>query len=101
MGIVVDPEGNEARALLDMADFGGQHVLEVGCGDGRVTWGYADKAARVTAIEPSAKQIALAREQLPVLLQDRLEFRAIAFEEFAAASPPSAFDIVLLSSSLC
>ena len=101
MGIVVDPEMNEARALLDMVEFRGQHVLEVGCGDGRVTWGYADKAARVTAIEPSARQIALAVEQLPVELQDRLEFRALAFEEFAAASSQSVYDIVLLSSSLC
>ena len=101
MAIVTDPEGSDARALLEMADFRGQHVLEVGCGDGRVTWGYADRAARVTAIDPSAKQIALATEQLPPQLQDRLELQAIAFEDFAAASPPSAFDIVLLSSSLC
>jgi 2-polyprenyl-3-methyl-5-hydroxy-6-metoxy-1,4-benzoquinol methylase len=84
-----------------MADFRGQHVLEVGCGDGRVTWGYAEKAARVTAIDPSAKQIALASEQLPPHLQERLGFHAIAFEDFASGSPPSAFDIVLLSSSLC
>ena len=42
MTIRTDPENNETRALLDMANFGGQHVLEIGCGDGRVTWLYAD-----------------------------------------------------------
>ena len=36
MTIRTDPENNETRALLDMANFGGQHVLEIGCGDGRV-----------------------------------------------------------------
>ena len=101
MAIRIDPENNETRALFDMTNFSGQHVLEIGCGDGRVTWRYADKAARVTAIDPSAKQIAQAREDLPDRLRDRIEFRDIAFEDFAAASPPSVFDIVILSYSLC
>ena len=35
MTIKVDPARNETRALLDMADFGGKEVLEIGCGDGR------------------------------------------------------------------
>jgi 2-polyprenyl-3-methyl-5-hydroxy-6-metoxy-1,4-benzoquinol methylase len=97
----VDPENNETRALFDIANFSGQQVLEIGSGDGRFTWRYADQAERVTAIEPAAKQIALARENLPSQLQDRIEFHNIAFEEFAAASAASAFDIVILSWSLC
>ena len=100
MAITVDPEENETRALLDMANFSGQHVLEIGCGDGRLTWRYADKAARVTAIEPSAKQIALANEALPVQLRGHVEFQNITFEDFAA-SATSTFDIIILSYSLC
>jgi 2-polyprenyl-3-methyl-5-hydroxy-6-metoxy-1,4-benzoquinol methylase len=88
-------------ALLEMADFTGQHVLEIGCGDGRVTWLFADRAARVTAIDPDAEQIALARQAMPAHLRDRLEFRDVAFEDFALASASSAFDIVILSWSLC
>ena len=101
MTIRTDPENNETRALLDMADFDGQHVLEIGCGDGRMTWRYADKAARVTGIDPSSKQIAQAKKDLPSHLQDHIEFQDIAFEEFTAVSPPSTFDIVILSWSLC
>ena len=101
MACKIDPERNDARALFDIVKLGGQHVLEIGCGDGRFTWRYADKAARVTAIEPAAKQIALAREHLPSQLQDRIEFHNIAFEDFASASAPSTFDIVILSWSLC
>ena len=101
MTIRTDPENNETRALFDCVDFKGQHVLEIGCGDGRVTWRYADKAAHVTAIDPSAKQIAQANKDLPSHLIDRIEFHNIAFEDFAAASAPSAFDIVILSYSLC
>ena len=101
MAIRIDPENNETRALFDMANFGGQHVLEIGCGDGRLAWRYADKAAHVTAIDPAAEPIALAREHMPDPLRDRIEFHNIGFEDFAAASAPSAFDIVILSWSLC
>ena len=101
MVIRTDPENNETRALFDMANFSGQHVLEIGCGDGRATWLYADKAAQVTAIDPSAKLIALARQELPSQLLDRVEFHNVTFEDFATAGKPSAFDIVILSWSLC
>ena len=101
MTIRTDPENNETRALFDMANFSGQRVLEIGCGDGRVTWRYADKAAHVTAIDPSAMQIAQARQDLPGPLRDRVEFQDLAFEDLAAASAASVFGIVILSYSLC
>ena len=101
MAIRIDPENNETPALLDMANFNGQRVLEIGCGNGRVTWRYADKAAHVTGIDPDARQIARAREQLPSQIQDRIEFLSIAFEDFASASEASVFDVVILARSLC
>jgi 2-polyprenyl-3-methyl-5-hydroxy-6-metoxy-1,4-benzoquinol methylase len=101
MAISIDPENNETRALLDMANFSDKHVLEIGCGDGRLTWRYADKAAHVTAIEPSSEQVAVARENLPKHLKGRVEFHAATLEDFAAKSAPSIFDLVILSYSLC
>ena len=101
MAIRVDPENNEPRALFDLADFSGQHVLEIGCGDGRLTWRYAGRAAHVTAIDPFAEGITRARENLPGELQGRVEFHHVAFEDFAAASKPSTFDMAILSWSLC
>ena len=97
----IDPENNEVNALLDMADFSGKHVLEIGCGDGRLTWRYADKAVHVTAIEPSAEQIKLAKDNTPNNLQGRIEFHAASLEDFAANSKSSIFDLVILSYSLC
>jgi len=43
MVIRTDPENNETRALFDLADFKSKRVLEIGCGDGRLTWRYATK----------------------------------------------------------
>ena len=34
---VIDPEGAHLAALRRLGDFGGQRVLELGCGDGRLT----------------------------------------------------------------
>lgn len=101
MTIRTDPENNETRALFDMVDFNGQHVLEIGCGDGRLTWLYAGKAAQVIAIEPFAESIGRARENLPRELQSRVTFQHVAFGDFAANSEPSAFDTAILSWSLC
>ena len=61
MAIRVDPENNEIRALFDLADLSGQYVLEIGSGDGRLTWRYAGRAAHVTAIDPFAEGITRAR----------------------------------------
>ena len=101
MTIRVDPENNEPRALFDLADFNGRRVLEIGCGDGRLTWRYADRAAWVTAIDPFAPSIARARENLPRELRGRVEFHHVAFEDFAAANEASTFDMAILAWSLC
>lgn len=101
MTIRVDPENNETRALFDLADLDGRLVLEVGCGDGRLTWRYAAKAAHVTAIDAYEEAVVRARKALPEELRGHVEFQHAAFEHFAAALQPSAFDAVILSWSLC
>jgi len=101
MAVRIDPAKNEIGALLDMADFSGQEVLEIGCGDGRLTWRYAERAKHVTAIDPVERNIARARESCPEELKSIVEFQHSAFEEFAAASESSTFDMAILSWSLC
>jgi 2-polyprenyl-3-methyl-5-hydroxy-6-metoxy-1,4-benzoquinol methylase len=100
MTVRIDPEGHETGALFELVDLAGAHVLEIGAGDGRLTWRYAERAAHVTALEPYEGSVARAREEL----LDRalpIEFRHEAFEDFAAGSDPDVFDVALLSWSLC
>jgi 2-polyprenyl-3-methyl-5-hydroxy-6-metoxy-1,4-benzoquinol methylase len=100
MTISSDPENNEIRALFDLVDFSGKHVLEIGCGDGRLTWRYAEAAAHVTGIEPFEESIGRAIANRPDTLRAQVEFHHIDFEDFAAARESEVFDMAILSWSL-
>jgi FkbM family methyltransferase len=101
MSIQLDPEGHEIAALFDLVELDGKDVLEIGCGDGRLTWRYAELAAHVIAIEPFADAIDRARERIPKAAVDKVDLRHVAFEDFASMSEPSEFDVAILSWSLC
>ncbi len=104
MAVSLDAEGNEIKSLLEVAgELGGKRVLEIGCGDGRLTWLYASQAARVVALDPDPVKISLARQNLPEDLSERVSFHALGLEEFAVQKLPAAagtFDLALLAWSL-
>ncbi|MEK6273767.1 MAG: class I SAM-dependent methyltransferase [Actinomycetota bacterium] len=93
-----DPEGAELRALGALVDFSGQRVLEIGCGDGRMTWLYAEQAADVVGIDVDEESIRDARAALPDQLADRVAFQVAEAESLDV--PPQRFDIAFLSWSL-
>lgn len=98
MNIRIDPENSESKALNNFAgNFAGKSVLEVGCGDGRVTKLFAPFAASVQAIDPDQEDIAQAVEMLPEELREKVHFEATSIENF---STEDRFDAVLLSWSL-
>ena len=97
MGYVKDPEGAEARVLGETADFTGRRVLEIGCGDGRLTWLYAPRAESVLGVDPDEDQIALARSAMPPELAGRVQFEVGEAEDL---SKTAVFDVAFLSWSL-
>ncbi len=98
MGYAIDPEGNEARVLHELVDFRDADVLEVGCGDGRMTWRYASLARSVLALDPNAERIAQAMAATPPALQPAVTFQVADITQ--AGLPEQAFDVVILSWSL-
>jgi 16S rRNA A1518/A1519 N6-dimethyltransferase RsmA/KsgA/DIM1 with predicted DNA glycosylase/AP lyase activity len=100
MSVIVDPEGNETRALFTLAELANKGILEIGSGEGRLTYRYAERASRVTAIEPFKPHFARAARSLPPDLKNLVRFHNLSFEDFSAASASSSFDIAILSWSL-
>lgn len=100
MPVRTDPENNESRALFDLVDLRDRRVLEIGSGDGRLTWRYAAMAAHVTGVEPFQDAFLKAKEEVPRALRGRIDFHHMAFADFAASSQPSVFDVAIFSWSL-
>ncbi len=95
---VLDPEEAHLAALRRLFDFAGARVVEVGCGDGRLTIGIAERAASVFAFDPDEDAVARARVALPGELAGRVTYCVASAA--AVEIPRSAYDIVLFSWSL-
>jgi ubiquinone/menaquinone biosynthesis C-methylase UbiE len=98
MTVQKDPEGSETRYLLRFAGFSAsqsQRVLEIGCGDGRLTWRYANAAGQVTGIDLHADDLRVAMVDRPNNLAEIVNLaRADAIHlPFANAS----FDLVIFA----
>ena len=98
MGVTIDPEGTETRILRDLVDFAGKDVVEVGCGDGRMTWRYAELARSVLGLDPNEDRITEARQQVPETPKPSVSFRTGTVQSVGLRD--EGFDIAILSWSL-
>lgn len=93
-----DPEGVEPQNIHAFADLENAHVLEIGCGDGRLTWRYAAAAHRVTAIDPNPDRLDTALAARPDSLRDSVTFSRAHAEALPFAA--ETFNAVILAWSL-
>ena len=98
MATEVDPAGVEPHTILQAANFRNRRVLEVGAGDGRLTFRYAEEPRSVIGIDTKEPDIRSAASGPRVAHRGRVQFLCAG----ATALPFSAeqFEIVLLASSL-
>lgn len=101
MDVRSDPEENETHALLTLiGSLNTERVLEIGCGDGRLTWRYAGSTGPITAIDPDPEQIQQARSACPASLRERVEFHNLNLEQYTAQFHSAPFDLAILAWSL-
>ncbi|HEU0303396.1 MAG TPA: class I SAM-dependent methyltransferase [Gaiellaceae bacterium] len=98
MPLVVDPDGVELATIRELADLRGARVLDVGCGDGRLSFACASEGSTVYGIDPVAEDIALARRATPRTLRGQVRFDVADAAE--AELPEREFDLALFSWSL-
>jgi 2-polyprenyl-3-methyl-5-hydroxy-6-metoxy-1,4-benzoquinol methylase len=72
VALIIDPQENEVRALQALGGWRGARVIEIGCGDGRLTQRLARLGAQVDALDPDAGLIRAARAGLPARLRPRV-----------------------------
>ena len=95
MPVDKDPEKQESAHLLHFGDFPGKRVLEVGSGDGRLTWRYAAQARRVVGIDVDHNALRIARIERASDMADR----AIFVEATSVRLPfhKASFDMAVLA----
>ena len=98
MSRTLDPEQAHLAALRRLAEFRDQRIIELGCGDGRLTVPIASEAAFVLAFDPDEEAVASGRSSLPAELADRVAYRVASGEQIDIE--PTSFDLALFSWSL-
>ena len=95
---VLDPADAHAGAARRLTSFDGRKVLEVGCGEGRLTNVLAGPARSWLAIDPKPESVETARRNLPDELRGTVSFAVAGGDE--VPGPPGEFDLVFFSWSL-
>ena len=91
--MIIDRGDIAARTLLSKVDPANSRLLEIGCGDGRITRKLQGKFKKLIAIDPDSGAIQQARQQLP-----EIDFRVASGEAPDIGGGP--FDTILFSLSL-
>ena len=88
-----------AALFADVIDFAGleakDQVLEIGCGSGQATEGFARRGLSILALDPGAELIAVARERLAEF--PRVRFEQTTFE--AWPGKPESFRLIFAAQS--
>jgi ubiquinone/menaquinone biosynthesis C-methylase UbiE len=74
MTIRKDPEGNEREYLHKFVDFPSKRVLEIGCGEGRLTWQYARETDSTIGIDLDLDTLRVAAIDRPSDLERKVHF---------------------------
>lgn len=95
MDVQKDPERNETKFLNTYAEPAGKRILEIGSGEGRLTWRYAASARRVTGIDLDRDGLRVATIERPSDLENAAAFVRADAGHLPFAS--EAFDIAILA----
>jgi ubiquinone/menaquinone biosynthesis C-methylase UbiE len=98
MTLQKDPERTETKYLHGFADFTGRRVLEIGCGEGRLTWQYAKSTRATIGIDPDLDALRIAKVDRPFDLEKKVFFTR-ADSQYLPFSQET-FDIAILAWSL-
>ena len=98
MTLQKDAERNEIHQLRKVVDFTGKQVIEIGCGEGRLTWQYAKWTRTLTAIDLDHDSLRVAKLDRPYDLETNVHFACVDSHDLPFSKEK--FDIAILAWSL-
>ena len=93
-----DPEGIEIVYLNRTGVIHGRKVIEIGCGNGRLTWRYADIVASTIGVDPEPERLAETANTRPNREQTSVAFALAETEKLPFAD--ETFECAILAWSL-
>ncbi len=99
MPLLIDPIGYEITMLKKAVSWKGIRVLEVGCGEGRLTLRLASLGpSRIDAFDPDPARVRRARRLLPTTFRDTIHYSVGKAERIK--HPDGVFDLAIFSWAL-
>jgi 2-polyprenyl-6-hydroxyphenyl methylase/3-demethylubiquinone-9 3-methyltransferase len=95
MTIQKDAERNETKYLHRLADLAGKRVLEIGCGEGRLTWQYAKETRSTIGIDLDADALRVATIDRSSDFENKVYFSRAMSEQLPFSK--ETFDLAVLA----
>jgi ubiquinone/menaquinone biosynthesis C-methylase UbiE len=95
MTVQKDVERNESKYLHTLANFAGKRVLEIGCGEGRLTWQYAKETRTTIGIDLDQDGLRVAIFDRPSDLEQKVHFSLAESEHLPFSG--ETFDLAILA----
>ena len=94
------PSDLELHTIRALVNFARKRVLEIGAGDGRLSWPFAPEAAQWIALDPDEDEISTARKEREED-REKEKVRLVIGDGRALSFPADYFDLALFTWSLC
>ena len=98
MTLQKDPEGFEKKILHKFTDLTNKRILEIGCGEGCLTWKYAGASGLTVGFDPDHHALRVAQADSLSGLREHVHFAQASANHIPFSK--ETFDIAILAWSL-